>query len=190
MNKHLRNYVRRQRELKGIRLGPLAETLGYKNRGKNRGCRLILEFEREGIVTEEFLMKLIHALQLDEDEINEAMEKDRVEWEEWANEPVPMQMILTPLLAVNILRALPPEITTSEEAENYARDHAKKKGCRVCLVLSRRESLWIGDDGEVKCRSHAKRGVPNIPYATVGGRRKFLFDVSGGALTPVVLKEF
>jgi hypothetical protein len=51
MNKHLRNYVRQQRERKGIRLGPLAETIGLKNR--NKGARLILQFEREGACTVE-----------------------------------------------------------------------------------------------------------------------------------------
>lgn len=187
MNKHLRNYVRRQREAKGIRLGTLTEMLGYKNR--NRCCRLILRFEREGIVTEEFFMKLIHALQLEEDEIHEAMEKDRSEWEAWANEPVPMEMIVRYIAAVYVRHSLPADVTTQEKAEAWARQFAREKQLRVCLVLNRRESLWIREDGEIMGKTFAQPGVPNIPYATLGGKKKFLFHGSGDALTPVVLKE-
>ena len=189
MNKHLRSYVRRQRELKGIRLGPLSEKLGYRNRGKNRGCRMIVEFEREGIVSEEFLVKLVDALELDWEEVSQAMAKDLAEWEEWVNTPVPMHMILMPIPAVSILHSLPPDIRTQQAAEKYARDHAKNKGYRVCLVLSRRESVWIESKGDIRFRSYAKPGLPNIPYATLGGRRKFLFGCSGGTFKPVKLKE-
>jgi hypothetical protein len=189
MNKHLGNYVRQQRKQKGIRLGPLAERLGYKNRRKNRGCRMILEFEREGIVTEEFLVKLIGALELDEDEVSQAMAKDLAEWEEWVSEPIPIYMISMPIPAVNFLRSLPTEIKTQQEAEEYARNYAKNEGNRVCLVLSRRESVWIESNGDIRFRSYAKPGSPNIPYATLGGRRKFLLDFSGGKCRPVVLDE-
>lgn len=188
MNKHLRNYVRRQRELKGIRLGPLAEMVGYKNRGK--GAQRILEFEREGIVTDDFLIKLVRALELNEDEVSEAMAQDLAEWEEWVNEPVPMRMIVRIMATVYCPKPLPEDVTTADEAEAYARRFAREKHHRVCLALNRRDSVWIGADGEIERRTQAQPGLPNIPYTTLGGARKFLFDVGGGALTPVVLKEF
>lgn len=187
MNKYLRNYVRRQRETKGIRLGTLCEMLGYKNR--NRCCRLILQFEREGIVTEEFFMKLFHALQLDEDEIHETMEKDRAEWEAWANEPVPMEMIVRYVAAVYVRHSLPSDTMTQEEAEAWARQFARDKHLRVCLVLNRRESLWIREDGEIMGKTFAQPGVPNVPYTTLGGKKKFLFYGSSEALPPVVRKD-
>lgn len=187
MNEHLRNYFRGQRERKGIRLGPLAEVVGFQNR--NKGARMILQFEREGIVSDDLLQKLIAALEIDQESITQSMEKDRAEWEAWVSEPVPMQMILTPIPAVNILHPLPLEIQTEEEAERYACEYAKEKGFRVCLVLSRRESVWINGNGEIACRTFAKPGVPNIPYTTVGGQQRFVFRVGEHGLCPVAIRE-
>ena len=158
-------------------------------RDHNKGARLILQFEREGIASHDILQKLITALQIDHEDMIKAIEKDQAEWEEWVCEPVPMQMILTPIPAVNILHPMPPEIETREEAETYARDCAKEKGFRVCLVLSRRESVWIDGNGEITCRTIAKPGVPNIPYTTVGGQRRFVFRVGEHGLCPVLIKE-
>jgi hypothetical protein len=186
LNKHLRNYFRQQRERKGVRLGPLAEMIGYRNRSK--GASLTLNFEREGIVTEDLLQKLINALEIDHEGMSKAMEKDEAEWEAWVNEPLPMQMILTPIPAVNLLHHIPAEIETAEDAEIYARSFAKEKGYRVCLVLSRRESVWIDGNGEIACRTFAKPGLPNLPYTTLGGRRKFAFG-TGPELHPIVIRE-
>jgi hypothetical protein len=119
----------------------------------------------------------------------ESIKRDRADWEAWVNKPVPMQMILTPIPAVNLLHRMPPEIETSEEAEKYARDYAKRKGFRVCLVLSRRESVWINGDGKVIGRTFAKPGLPNIPYTTLGGGKKFLFGTSEQGFHPIVLRE-
>lgn len=187
MNKHLRNYVRQQRERKGIRLGPLAEMIGLKNR--NTGARTILRFEREGVVSDDLLAKLIHALELGEDEIVKAMEKDTADREAWVSEPVPMLMIVRLVAAVYCPHPLPAEITTPEEAEAYARAYAKEKHRSVCLVLNRRRSVWINEEGEVKARTVAKPGLPNIPYATLGGRRKFLFGTTEHGFHPTVIRE-
>jgi hypothetical protein len=187
MNKHLRTYVRQQRELKGIRLGDLAEKLGYN---RSKGANRILAFEREGHVTDDLLRKLIQALELDEEMIIAPMERDRADWEAWVNEPVPMQMIVRLMAAVYSPHQLPAHVTTEQEAETYARAYAKEKGRRVCLALNRRESVWIGCDGHIEGRTQAQPGIPNIPYASLGGRRKFLLDISKGGMTPVVLKEF
>jgi hypothetical protein len=187
MNKHLRIFFRQQRELKGIRLGPLAEMIGCKDH--NKGARLILQFEREGIASDDLLQKLITALQIDQEDMIQATQKDKAEWEAWVSEPVPMKLILRPIPAVNLLHTMPPEIETREEAEKYAQNYAKEKGFRVCLVLSRRESVWIGEDGEITGRTFAKPGMPNMPYTTLGGQRRFVFRVSEHGLCPVVVKE-
>ncbi len=187
MNKHLRNYFRRQRELKGISLGPLAEMIGYRNR--NKGCRLIVNFEREGIVTDDLLKKLIDALEVDPQGMIQAMEKDKAEWEAWVSEPVPMQMIVRLVAAVYCPHPLPVEIATPEQAEAYAKKFAEEKRLRVCLALNRRESVWISEDGEIVGRTIAKQGFLNIPYTTLGGQRKFLFGSDEQGFHPVVLRE-
>ena len=170
-----------------MRLGPLAEMVGYKNR--NKGARLILNFEREGIITEDLLQKLIEALEIDHEGMTEAIEKDRAEWEAWVSEPVPMKMIVRLIAAVYCLHPLPVEITTPEEAETYARNFAKEKHFRVCLALNRRQSVWISEEGEIEGRTQARPGLPNIPYATLGGRRKFLFGSTEQGFRPVVIRE-
>jgi hypothetical protein len=44
----------------------------------------------------------------------------------------------------------------------------------VCLVLSRRWSLWINADGQVEARTEARPGQPNMPFMQVQGRRFLL----------------
>ena len=187
MNKQLRTYIRSQREQKGIRLGELAERVGYKNRSK--GAQRVFAFEREGEIDDDFLEKICQALELDPEGVREAMEKDRQEWEEWLNEPVPMRMIVRIMATVYSPKTIPVEITSPEEAVSYASSFARKKRLNVCLVLSRQESVWIGSDGEVTKKTFAEPGIPNIPYATLGGKTKFLFNTEGGIFHPVVLKE-
>ncbi len=165
MNKHLRTYIRQQRERKEVRLGPLSEMIGCGN--LNNGARIILPFEREGVVSDDLLAKVIHALELDEDEIDRAVKKDWAESEVWVSEAVEMWMLVRLIAAVNCLHPLPEEITLPEEAEAYARNFARENHLSVCLALNRRESVPIGDAGEIRCRTFAKPGLSNIPYATL-----------------------
>ena len=185
MNKHLRNLIYRHRAFKGFNFGQLAELAGYQNRSKwaNRICRL----EREGVGDDELVAKVIHALEIDHQEVQEAIQKDYAIWEQWANEPVSMQMILWIAGAIIVIHHMPPEITSREAAIEYAQNYAKKNGLRVCLVLSRRESVWIAADSHMHI-SQTKPGVPNIPYASVGGKQ-FLFNNSQDSFPFNVLKN-
>ena len=185
MNKHLRKLIYKHRAAKGLNFGQLAELSGYRNRSKwaIRICTL----EREGVGTGELVGNVIRALEIDHQEVQEALQKDYAIWEQWANEPVPMQMILWVAGAIIVIHHMPPEITSREAAIEYAQNYAKKNGLRVCLALSRRESAWIATDGHMSI-SQTKPGVPNIPYASVGGK-KFLFSGSEESLTLSVLKD-
>ncbi|MGO8879776.1 MAG: hypothetical protein ACLQMS_09715 [Desulfomonilaceae bacterium] len=177
MNKHLRNLIYRHRALKGLNFGQLAELSGYTNRSKwaNKICNL----EREGVGTDELVGRVIQALEIDHGEVQDAIQKDYAEWEQWANEPVPMQMLLRITGVIILIHDMPPEITSREAAIEYAQNYAKEKGFRICLVLSRRESAWIAADGHMHI-SQTTPGVPNIPYASVGGKN-FLFNSSQGS---------
>lgn len=186
MNNHLRNYFRSQREQKGIRLGKLAERVGYKNRSK--GAQRILTFEREGEIDDDFLERLCGALELDPEGVREAMAKDRQEWEEWVNEPTEIKIIIRIMATDYSPKAIPQGISTPA-AVAYAQPFAKERRLNVCLVLSRKESVWIGSDGEITRKTFAEPGLPNIPYSTLGGRRKFLLNTERGAFSPAVVKE-
>jgi hypothetical protein len=185
MNKHLRNLIGHHRQDKGLNFGELAESSGYKNRSKwaIRICNL----EREGIGDDEMVSKVIQALEIDHEEVQEAIQKDYAIWEKWANEPVPMQMLLRYSGVIIVIHHMPPEVTSRESAIEYAQDYAKENALRVVLVLSRRESVWIAADGHMHI-SQTKPGVPNIPYASVGGK-KFLFNSSQDSFPFTVLKS-
>jgi hypothetical protein len=185
MNRHLRNLIYKHRASKGLNFGQLAELSGYRNRSKwaIRICNL----EREGVGTGELVGNVIRALEIDHQEVQDALQKDYAIWEKWADEPVPMQMLIRITGVIILIHDMPPEITSRETAVEYAQEYAKENGLRVVLVLSRRESAWIAADGDMHI-SQTTPGVPNIPYASVGGK-KFLFDFSKSVFAPVVLKS-
>ena len=185
MNKHLRRLIYKHRAAKGLNFGQLAELSGYRNRSKwaIRICTL----EREGVGTGELVGNVIRALEIDHQEIQEALQKDYAIWEKWANEPVPMQMLIRITGVIILIHEMPPEITSREAALEYAQEYAKRSGFRVCLALSRLESAWIAADGHMSI-SQTKPGVPNIPYASVGGK-KFLFNNSQDSFPFTVLKS-
>ncbi len=185
MNKHLRNLIYRHRALKGLNFGQLAELSGYKNRSK--WAIKICNFEREGVGDDEMVGRVIQALEIDHEEVQEAIQKDYAIWEKWADEPVEMQMLLRYSGVIILIHDMPQEITSQEEAIEYAQNYAKENGLRVCLVLSRRESVWIAADGHMHI-SQTTPGVPNIPFASVGGK-KFLFNNSQDSFPFTVLKS-
>ena len=185
MNKHLRNLIHKHRVSKGLNFGQLAESSGYRNRSK--WAIKICNLEREGVGDDEMQARVIQTLEIDPQEVQDAIEKDNAEWERWANEPVPMQMFLRITGVIILLHQMPPEITSREAAIKYAQEYAKVRGVRVCLAISRRESAWMAEDGHMFI-SQTKPGVPNIPYASVGGK-KFLFSGSQDSFLFTVLKN-
>ncbi len=185
MNKHLRNLIHKHRASMGLNFGQLAELSGYRNRSK--WAIRICNFEREGVGDDEMVGKLIQALEIDHQEVRDAIQKDYAIWERWANEPVPMQMFLRITGVIILIHDMPPEITSREEAIEYAKNYAIKSGFRVCLALSRLESAWIAADGHMFI-SQTKPGVPNIPFASVGGK-KFLFNGSQDSFPFTVLRN-
>ncbi len=63
---------------------------------------------------------------------------------------------------------LPDGIESVEDASEFARERGKE----VCLVLSRRTSVYFRADGSKGLVAEALPGdEPNHPYMVVGGRR-------------------
>lgn len=147
---HLANLLWKSRFEKGLTLGEIAQGLGYS---ANKGTRKYLEWERgEEYPEEEKLHQLVRVMELEPKEVEKAVEQDRREYEEWLDEPIPMKLVV---------RAIPgfyasaevPENLSPEEAEKWACQYARKKKKMVCLVLSRRESVWIDEQGEIYSRT-------------------------------------
>jgi len=89
-----------------------------------------------------------------------------------------MKMVVRLMAAVYSNCPIPSEITTPEEAEKYACAMARLRRMQICLVLSRRKSVWIGADGVVERRTEATPfGAPNLPWMQLKGGRKFLLNL-------------
>ncbi len=61
----------------------------------------------------------------------------------------------------------PTNINTEEEAVAYVADIAKEKSYKCWVVLSRKEKVYITEDGEVGGKIATKYGDENYPYVRV-----------------------
>ena len=180
MSTHLGDYFREKRLHAGLSLGELTRRIGYRNVSK--GARLIQQLERQGITSEDLLVKLIEALDIEPRTVQALIDRDREDylrdWERWVNTPVPMEMVVRYMPAVYGRKPLPEDINTAEQAESYACTYAKAQRLKVCLVLSRRHSVWINEQGEITNRTEATPERENVPYMTLkDGKRKFWLRV-------------
>jgi len=173
----LGEFLRAERLKKSLSLGQLASLVGYRNIAK--GARRLTSLEQSGTGKSDLLVNIASALNLDWMTVESLAEEDRqqrlCEWEAWVNEPVPMELIVRVMAAVYARHSLPAEVTTPEQAEAWACEFARDQRRQVCLILSRRHSVWIDAEGQVYSRTEATPGEPNSPFMTVKGRR-FLLD--------------
>jgi hypothetical protein len=167
---HVAEYFARHRRKKGLRLGQIARMLGYGNIGK--GARRVQAFERTGEIHSQLFTNLMAVLEIDEATVNRLRQKDLEDWTKWANEPIRPYLVVRLMAAVYSQVDLPDEVRSVEEAEQYASGFAKERRLHVCLVLSRRVSVYFADDGSFRYASEAiPSGEPNQPYTKIGGRR-------------------
>ena len=169
-------FIRAERLRDGLTLGQLARLVGYRNLSK--GARRLACLEHTGTAMPVLLVNVAEALALDWTTVERLAEEDRQErlreWERWVSEPVPMYLVVRLMAAIYVRKGLPAEVTTPEQAEAWACGFAHRHRCRVCLVLSRRWSVWIDADGQIQARTEARPGEPNMPFMQVQGRRFLL----------------
>lgn len=178
---NLGNYFHDRRKSQGLSLGQLAKLVGYRNISK--GANRIARFERAGIITDDLLAALADALDIDYPTVERLIEQDRQEhlraWETWVNQPVPMQIVVRYMAAVYGNVRKPGDITTHAQAEAFACEYARKHRLRVCLILCRRHSVWIDEEGHVYSRTEATPDNPNMPWMQMrSDKRQFLFESS------------
>jgi hypothetical protein len=181
MTTNLGNHFQAQRLRRGLTLGQLARLLGYRNLSK--GANRIARFERDGVVDELLLGHLAGVLAVHIRTVEHLVEQDRQAhqraWEAWVSEPVPMVLIVRYLPALYGTTALPEGVQTAEDAEAYACAYARRHGRRVCLAVSRRQSIWINQVGEVEARTEATPNQANVPFLRLKGSRDgFLWGFS------------
>ncbi len=183
MSNHAGNYVKSERLRQKLRYGDLARLAGWKN--VNRGARRIQTLERGEFVDKNAYEKIANALQLDRAKISDLARQDReaflAEWENWVDQPVPVQIVMRAFAGCYIARTPPDRDWTREELEAYAAEVARENNCDVCLTLSRRHSTWIFDKGETLFRSEASPDRPNSPWMRLrADRHRFLFSFADG----------
>lgn len=173
-NNHLGRYFRSRRLELGLSLGEVARRLGYSNISK--GARRVLELEEVGeCCTQEFLVKLMGVLGVDPSVVQELLDQDRAEyvreWEQWVSEPVPIAVVMRAIPGVYVNHRLPPDVTTPDEAIAFSQDLARRSQARVYVELSRRVTVIIDEQGEVKARVEATPDRDPRPFTQIGHKR-------------------
>ncbi len=173
---NLSRHFEQTRLTRNLKPSELARLAGCKNVLKN-GNR-IRQFEITGDISKELFAKLAAVLEINPATVERLVEKDRREffeaWLAWVNEPIQPHLVVRLMAAVYSRLAVPPGITTMDEAEAWAATVASERRMKCCLVWNRRISVWFTEDGAVYSRSEAVPGEPNAPWMKVGGKR-FLF---------------
>ena len=75
--------------------------------------------------------------------------------------------------------------STPRRREPSRSDVARERKLKVCLVLSRRVSVWFDTEGRESGRSEATPEMPCEPYATIGGKRVQFHFGGGTGLRPI-----
>src|SRR5215471_1669473 len=162
---NLSRYFQQKRLDRGLKPGQLARLAGCVNVQKN-GSR-IRSFELSGSIGQELFEKIAAALEIECGTIEQLVEQDRREfyqaWLEWVNQPITPYLVIRVIAAIYSSRAVPPAITTMEEAERWASAGAREIQQRCCLVWSRRISCWFNEDGTLTKMTEAVPGEPNTP---------------------------
>ncbi|MDP6850869.1 MAG: helix-turn-helix transcriptional regulator [Planctomycetota bacterium] len=165
---YLGQYIRKKRLAADLKVSKLAALIGYKN--LNKGCGKVRGLENEGYFqSEEFLSKVAAALNIDHETLDTLIQKDIEAYEAWevAN-PVQPHLVLRYMAAVYSRCALPDSITTLDESIRFASAKAVERKLRVCLVWSRRLSIYFDREGQEEGRSEEQ------PWMVVNGKRFLL----------------
>ena len=156
MTTHVAAYFQKRRLEMKLSQAQLARMLGYANVSK--GVRKIDTFERKGECHPILFAKLTEVLQIDKRSRIRAAYEDYKDWlAKPANPPTPY-LLRSPIRGCI---GLPKELTTAEEMEQYAADHAKRHGVPVCLVLSNR--IWVKFDKDGSLREVVEAQPPENP---------------------------
>ena len=161
-------YLKEERLKQNLNTAELARLIGYKNVSK--GMNRIIDLERENIIPE-VLMKIVKALNLDHESVNSLIkrdkEEDKMKFEEWLNQPIEMYYVTRLMPTIYLSYELPTNINTADEAVSFVAGIAKEKGNKCWVILSRKEKVYITEDGEVRGKIETKYGDEDYPYVRV-----------------------
>ncbi len=176
MTSALGTHIRSLRQCRGLSLGDLARLVGYGNISK--GGNRLHQLETTGRGHPDLLGKVAEALEIDWQTVEDLVEEDRraayADWSRWANEVIQPYLVVRVMAAVYCRQVLPAEIATQEAAEQHAAAIAAERHMQVCLVWSRRLSVWFDAGGKKTGVTEAVPEEVNEPYMRLKGSRRFL----------------
>ena len=174
MHKHVGTYIRRQREAQGLSRGDVGRAMGRTNVSK--AARRLVDLEGGQGCLKDYWNALRAVLSFDEADLARAVQRDREDYERWLDEPVEMVLIVSygRHSFLKIAHQLPDDVVNDPaKAEEFACQVAREKRRKVCLIVSRRESVWINDRGQATVRS----GPETTPPAMSVGGKRFLLQI-------------
>ena len=183
MSNHLGEYIKARREQLGLRRSEVARLLGYEN--VNKGSARLHSVEEGRWVSRDFLVRLMNVLNIEPHVIEDLIDRDRQEyvaaWEAWANEPVPMHAAVRYVPGFFAGIDLPGDVTTPEQAVAWAVETAKRLNKKVVLVVSRRVSWTIHEDGRADA-IYATPDSSGMPWMALKGETLFLPTLDRGGI--------
>lgn len=192
---HLSRYLAALRMQRGLKPGQLAACLGASNVSKVGS--LIRAFELGEPLSDHWLQKLVaelqpdptdlhRSLELDQTEAEAQLERDRLAWEVWADEPIEPFLTIRYMPAVYGVREVPSAFCNSrEQAEGWAVDQLKQFRAKGFLNWTRRERTWYDKSGVSPDRRQVTfEGRTAGAWMQVSGsQQKFLLGSSGELIT-------
>jgi transcriptional regulator with XRE-family HTH domain len=181
MNNHLGSYFRARRLEKGLSLGQVARLLGYEN--INKGSRRVHDLEQGRGASRGFLVRLMEILQIEPQVLQDLIDRDRQEyveqWNRWADQPVPMHAAIRLIPGFFAAIDMPRDVTTPEQALAWAVETAKQKQKKIILVITRRVSWTIHEDGRADGPFVATPDEKALPWVSLG-KTPFLLSLRPG----------
>ncbi len=170
MPNNLGRYLRVRREELGLRRSEVARLLGYENVSK--GSARLHSVEEGRWISRDFLVRLLGILNVEPQVVQDLISRDREEyvaaWEKWVAEPVPMHAAVRYVPGFFAGIDLPADVTTPQQAVAWAVETAKRLNKKVILVVSRRVSWTVHEDGRADGPFNATPDSNAIPWMVLG----------------------
>ena len=202
---HLSRHLAALRQQRDLRPAHLAARLGASNLSKVGS--LIRAFELGEPISDHWLEKLIAELQpdpaelrrcleLDQAEALEQLERERIAWEAWADEPIEPFLTIRYIPGVYGVKEVPKAFCTPREsaedrewarerAENWAAAELRRFRAKGFLSWSRRERTWFDQFGVNPERRQVTFESRNTGawMQVSGSQQRFLLGSGGELIT-------
>jgi hypothetical protein len=176
---NLSRYLAALRQHRDLRPSQLAARLGASNLSKVGS--MIRAFELGDPISD-------HWLELDKAEAAEQLERDRLVWEAWADEPIEPFLSIRYSLGAGLVRKVPRAFCNSrEQAEGWAADELKRCPHKGTLTWSRRERIKYDECGLNPRRQQVtfEGSSTETSMQLSGSQQKFLLSITVEQITSI-----